>query len=126
MAAPTFLWRDASEGAVAWSIEVAFSDGSAGITVRTRGERVRIGEIDARAIAETNVLPKLTPQEAAAQSWEAGCGDLGSDQEALCVERPATVTISGFGEKDSRQAVSRGRVALKTSKDPVGAPDLLP
>src|ERR1017187_5946493 len=34
MAAPTFLWRDPSEGAIAWSIEVAFSDGSAGITVR--------------------------------------------------------------------------------------------
>ena len=121
MAAPTFLWRDASEGAVAWSIEVAFSDGSAGITVRTRGERVRIGEIDARAIAETNVLPKLTPQEAAAQSWKPDAETWGAIKKHS-VERPATVTISGFGEKDSRQAVSRGRVALKTSKDPVGAP----
>ena len=121
MAAPTFIWRDASEGAVAWSIEVAFSDGSAGITVRTRGERLRIGEIDARAIAETNVLPKLTPQEAAAQSWKPDAETWGAIKKHS-VERPATVTISGFGEKDSRQAVSRGRVAIETSKDPVGAP----
>jgi tetratricopeptide (TPR) repeat protein len=121
MAAPTFLWRDASEGAAAWSIEVAFSDGSAGITVRTRGERVRIGEIDPRVIAETNELPKLTPQQAAEQSWKPDAETWAAIKKHSA-ERPATVTISGFGEKDSRQAVSRGRVAIKTSKDPVGAP----
>src|ERR1017187_2361844 len=108
-------------GAAAWSIEVAFSDGSAGITVRTRGERMRIGEIDARVIAETNVLPTLTPQQAAAQSWKPDAETWGAIKKHS-VEHPATVTISGFGEGDSRQALSRGRVAIKTSKDPVGAP----
>ena len=124
MAAPTFLWRDVSEGAVAWSIEVAFSDGSAGITLRTRGERVRLGEIDARAIAPTNVLPTLTPQEAAAQSWKPDAETWAAIKKHS-VERPATVTISGFGERLAPGRLPRpgGHPDLERSG---GRADLLP
>jgi tetratricopeptide (TPR) repeat protein len=38
------------------------------------------------------------------------------------VASAATVTITGFGGDAPNEAVSRGKVALRTSKDPVGAP----
>ena len=59
--APTFLWRDGAESTTVWLIDVAFADGSAGIQVKSPGERLRLGEIDPRCIGETNELPKLTP-----------------------------------------------------------------
>jgi hypothetical protein len=55
---------------------VTFSDGSAGLLVMSSGERLHIGEIDPRAISQTNELPKLTLKEAAARSWKTGCPDL--------------------------------------------------
>jgi tetratricopeptide (TPR) repeat protein len=119
--APTFLWRDAAEAATAWLIEVAFADGSPRIQVKSRGERLRSGEIDARSIAETNEPPKLTPQQAAAHTWGPDAETWAAIKEHS-VERPATVTITGFRDQNPGQAVSRGRVAIQTSKDPVGAP----
>jgi len=119
--APTFLWRDAAESTTVWLIDVAFAEGSAGIQAKSRGERLRIGEIDPRCIAETNELPKLTPQESAAQSWTPDAATWAAIKKHS-TERPATVTITGFRDKNPDQAVSRGRVIIQTSKDPVGAP----
>ena len=34
----------------------------------------------------------------------------------------AMITISGFNENDGKNVLSRGRVSIQTSKDPVGAP----
>jgi tetratricopeptide (TPR) repeat protein len=119
--APTFLWRDADEGAAAWLIEVAFADGAAGIQVKSQGERMRIGEIDPRCVANTNKLPELTPQQAAARTWIPDA----ATWEAIkkhSVGHLATVTITGFRDKNLGEAVSRGQVTLQTSPDPVGAP----
>lgn len=69
MTSPAFLWRDAAESATTWRIDVAFADGSVGIQVSAPGERLRIGEIDRRCVAQTNDLPTLTPREAASRSW---------------------------------------------------------
>jgi len=116
--APTFLWRDAINGAETWQIEVVFTDGSAPITATSKGERLRIGEIDPRCVAETNELPKLTPQQAAARTWT----PLPAVWEAIkrhSSEHDATVTITGI---QGGRPVSAGRVTIKTSKDPVGAP----
>jgi tetratricopeptide (TPR) repeat protein len=119
--APTFLWRDAAESTRVWLIDVAFADGSAGIQAKSQGERLRIGEIDPRCTAETNELPKLTPQEAAARSWTPDAATWAAIKKHS-TERPATVTITGFRDENPDQAVSRGRVIIQTSKDPVGAP----
>jgi tetratricopeptide (TPR) repeat protein len=119
--APTFLWRDAAESATMWLIEVAFTDGSPAIQVKSRGARLRLGEIDPRCVAETNQLPKLTPEEAAARSWTPEA----ATWEAIkkhSTERPATVTITGLRDQNPDQALSRGRIVMQTSKDPVGAP----
>jgi hypothetical protein len=52
--APTFLWYDPAENATVWLIEAASGDGFPGVRVIAQGERPRIGEIDERAIGETN------------------------------------------------------------------------
>jgi len=61
-APPTLLWRDPGEQATAWQIDVAFSDGSAGIRIQTPGERMKIGEIDPRCVGPTNQPPKERPK----------------------------------------------------------------
>ncbi|HWR53611.1 MAG TPA: hypothetical protein VN428_21055, partial [Bryobacteraceae bacterium] len=67
--APLFLWRDAAVSATSWRIDVTFSDGSAPVSAQAAGERMRTGEIDPRAVAATNALPKVTRQQAAARTW---------------------------------------------------------
>jgi len=39
---PTFQWRDASDSAASWTIDVTFNDGSAAIHAQSGGERLRI------------------------------------------------------------------------------------
>ncbi len=119
--APTFLWRDPTENSKTWRIDVTFGDGSAGMRVISRGEGLRIGEIDPRCIAKTNELPKLTPRQAAAHGWTPDARTWGAIKRHS-VERPATVTITGLRDKNPDHAVSRGQVTIQTSKDPVGAP----
>jgi tetratricopeptide (TPR) repeat protein len=117
---PTFLWRDASNSASVWTINVAFT-GSAGIRVKSPGERLRIGEIDPRCVSETNELPKLTPQQAAARTWIPDA----VTWEAIkrhSTKHSATITITGFQDEHLHHPVSRGAVVIQTSKDPVGAP----
>jgi len=119
MAAPTFLWRDTSAGrdasgkAVAWKIDVVFADGSDAIHVASKGERMKIGEIDPRGISATNKLPELTPEQAAAHTWKPDDATWAAIK-AHSVNGAATVTISG--------PASRGSMQLSTSADPVGAP----
>jgi TPR repeat/WD40-like Beta Propeller Repeat len=118
---PTFLWRDASDSASAWTIDVAFTDGSAGIRAKSVGERLRIGEIDPRCVSASNELPKLTPQQAAARTWIPDA----ATWEAIkshSKEHPATITITGFQDEPLAHPVSRGAVVIHTSMDPVGAP----
>ena len=118
---PTFLWRDASDSASVWTIDVAFTDGSAGIRAESAGERLRIGEIDPRCISASNEPPKLTPQQAAARTWipDAATWEAMKRQSK---EHPATVTITGFQDEHLDHPVSRGAVVIQTSMDPVGAP----
>ena len=49
--APTFLWRDPTETARRWRIEVEFGDGVAAIRAETSGERLRIAPMDPRTVA---------------------------------------------------------------------------
>ena len=119
--APTFLWRDAAENATVWRINVTFGDGSAGIHRKSLGERMRIGEIDPRCISNTNEMPKLTPRQAAARTWTPDV-ETWETIKRHSAEHPATVTITGLRDTNVEQAISRGRITIHTSKDPVGAP----
>jgi len=118
---PTFLWRDASNLASVWMIEVKFSDGSAAIRAKSAGERLRVGEIDPRCVSPSNELPKLTPQQAAARTWIPEAATWQAIKRHS-TEHPATITITGFQDGHLDHPVSRGVVVIQTSKDPVGAP----
>jgi tetratricopeptide (TPR) repeat protein len=118
---PTFIWRDTATNATRWRIDIVFNDGSAGIHAQSAGEPLGIGEIDPRCVSPTNELPKLTPEQAAAHTWIPAAG-VWEAIKKHSVADAAVVTISGFREQDPRHAVSRGRVTIHTSKDPVGAP----
>ncbi|HWR54757.1 MAG TPA: tetratricopeptide repeat protein [Bryobacteraceae bacterium] len=115
---PAFQWRDAADGATHWTIEVTFADGSPALRIQTSGDRMRIGDVDPRAIAETNELPRLSAQRAAARVWRPHpqTWDVIKRQS---MKGPATVTISGLG---GNELLSSGRISIRTSRDPVGAP----
>ncbi|HTS32154.1 MAG TPA: hypothetical protein VMH81_40065, partial [Bryobacteraceae bacterium] len=119
--APTFLWRDAAQDARAWLIEVAFADGTPAIRSRSAGEHLDVGEIDPRCVASTNEPPRLTRQQAADRTWTPDA-NVWHEIKKHSVERPATITISGYRDRKFRQAVSRGSVTIQTSRDPAGAP----
>jgi tetratricopeptide (TPR) repeat protein len=116
--APQFLWRDTRSGATEWTIDVALSGRKEPLRVRTRGEKLRIGEIDPRAVSETNAPPALTPEQAAARTWRPESGMWDAIKKAS-VSAPATITITGYR---AGAVISRGQVRIGTSADPVGAP----
>jgi Flp pilus assembly protein TadD len=118
---PVFLWRDSSQTASFWVIDVRFGDHSHGIQAKSRGEKRPIGEIDERCAKAGAVPPQLSPEEGAGHSWMPDT----ETWEAIkthSVKRLATVTIIGFEDEASTQPVSRGQVTFQTSTDPVGAP----
>jgi tetratricopeptide (TPR) repeat protein len=122
MTAPTVLWRDAFQdgtgAATRWHIEVSFADGSAPIELESAGEAMRLGPIDPRCVSPTNELPRLTPEQAAAHTWKPDPATWAAIKQRS-VEHAAAVTITGWR---AERAVSRGRMSLRTSRDPVGAP----
>jgi tetratricopeptide (TPR) repeat protein len=118
---PTFLWRDAAKGVALWRIDVSFADGTAALHATSKGERLRPGRIDPDCVADTNEPPTLTPQLAAAHTWTP------EPAAWTAIKRhstagAATVTITGFHAGAPEQAVSRGKVVIRTSRDKVGAP----
>ncbi len=117
--APLFLWRDSAARAAAWTIEATFADGTAAIRVQARGEPMRVGEIDPRAVAPTNTPPRLSPAQAAARTWRPN-PEIWTAIKKHSTRQPATITITG--RNAAGQAVSRGRIVIRTSNDPVGAP----
>jgi Flp pilus assembly protein TadD len=121
IAAPTFLWRDPAAGISKWRIEVAFFDKTNPIRVTSPGELMKIGQIDERCIAETNELPKLSPEQAVTHTWKPA-PEVWAEIKKRSTGSFATVTISGYREAGAAQPVSRGQVTIGTSKDPVGAP----
>ena len=118
---PTFLWHDGSAAAASWRVDVEFSDGSPALHLPVRGEPPSVGEIDPRCIAETNKLPALTPEQASARSWTPD-SKTWENIKKHSVAGPATATFTGLSAAEPAQGVSRGRVAFRTSRDPVGAP----
>jgi hypothetical protein len=110
-APPAFVWRDATRGVTRWRIEVSFPDGAAPVRVRTAGPRLRVGPIDPDCVAGTNQPPRVP----AGRTWS----PTPALWESIKKHAAATVTITGLR---GGAAVSRGRVTIHTSKDPVGAP----
>jgi tetratricopeptide (TPR) repeat protein len=119
--APTFLWRDPDTRPTSWVIDVTFANGSPGLRSESRGEQMRIGEIDPRCVSSTNEPPRLTPEQAAAHTWTP---DAGTWEAIKSNSRKyaATLIITGYQSNNPGRAVSRGQVSIRASSDPVGAP----
>ncbi|MFZ1087514.1 MAG: tetratricopeptide repeat protein [Terracidiphilus sp.] len=115
---PTFIWHDAARSVANWRINIAFADGSPAIHAQSKGEALKIGEIDPRCISSTNELPKLTPEQASAHTWIPDSITWSAIKKHSAAGA-ATVSITGLRGND---AVSLGQVTITTSKDPLGAP----
>ncbi len=114
----SFRWRDGANTAVLWRIEITFADGASPIVVKTKGERMKVGEIDPRGIAELNELPVLTAEEAAGHIWTPD-DETWSAIKRHSREMETTVAVTGLS---GARVVSSGRSTFRTSADPVGAP----
>ena len=119
MMAPTFQWRDAADGtATEWQIDITFADGSAPLHVSSKGEYMKVGEIDQRCVSSTNKLPELTPEQAADHTWAPDA----ATWEAIrkhAVNGKATIAIAGVS---GGAAVSHGSMQMSVSADAVNAP----
>jgi len=118
---PTFLWHDAAVSADRWRIEVSFADHSAPLRLESRGDLMKMDEIDPRCVSPTNELPRLTPELAGSHTWTPDALTW-SKIKKHSLSGPATVVISGFKLSDPRTLLSTGQTVIATSKDPVGAP----
>lgn len=120
-AAPTFLFRDSVSSNTAWRAEIRFSGGGPPLRLEVQARWLEPGEIDYRAVADTNELPKLPPEKAATRSWRPERAVWEEIQRRL-LERLATIVFEGYSALEPEKTVSSGSVTLRTSKDPVGAP----
>jgi tetratricopeptide (TPR) repeat protein len=114
---PTFIWRDGV--ASSWAIEIRFADRSPTLQAESKGERMRLGDIDPDCIAETNEPPRLNAQQAASWVWQPDAATW-KTMQAHSVLAPATLVVTG--RKEDGQSVSGAQISFTTSVDPVGAP----
>jgi Flp pilus assembly protein TadD len=117
---PTFLWRDASETAKRWVVEISFADHASRIRVEAPGEHMQLGEIDPKAVSDDQHL-QLTPEQAVSRTWIPDAGTWAKIKQQS-VKKPARIAITGFADDDLKLPVSGGSVTISTSRDPVGAP----
>jgi tetratricopeptide (TPR) repeat protein len=115
---PTFLFHDSAGNASRWRIDIDFGGHAPAIHVESKGEGLRVGEIDPRCVSPNNELPKLTPELASARTWVPDTA-IWAAIKKQSVADAATVTITGVSDSGP---VSSGRVRIRTSSDPVGAP----
>jgi tetratricopeptide (TPR) repeat protein len=118
---PQFEWRDEIPEATAWRIEITFADGAAPLRFLSKGEGMRVGEIDPECAAETNKPPTLTPRQAAAHTWRPDPADWETIKRHS-IQGPASIIIEGYAPAEPDRALSQGSSAIRTSTDPVGAP----
>ena len=116
-AAPAFLFRDETP-AVHWKIETRFTSGGPPLGSECACERMRVGEIDPRAVSDTNRPPELTPELAAARVWKPDA----RTWSAIRQNGARGVEIVFTGLSGDGKPVSSGHVSIGISQDPVGAP----
>ena len=116
---PTFLWRETAGGAIAWRVEVRFSERGPRVKENSPGEKPRIGEIDTTLVGY--VPPTLTAEQEAQHTWKPD-PKLWEKIKTHSQKHAATLVITGFRDKSLKQPVSSGQTTFETSMDPVGAP----
>jgi tetratricopeptide (TPR) repeat protein len=120
MVAPTFLWHDSTPQVTLWCINVALPD-SSHLTIVTRGPGPKKPHIDERCRGANNRIYTGTPYQQTAHTWSPSpvVWDAIAKQPAL---KPIAFTFLGLSEKRGFRVLSKGRVSLSISADPIGAP----
>jgi Flp pilus assembly protein TadD len=114
--APTFLWHDTSPAAQSWAIRVVPATVAQAFTVRVPGTLFTRSAPD----PDAGPLPELTAEQASTHTWK-------PDEETwarikrLGRESPLTIELAGLAE-DGKTELSRAKVTISVSRDPVGAP----
>ena len=114
---PAFLWHDPSNASSRCVIEVNFADDSNSIRIDVPGERFHAGE------ADPNAGPGLamTEEQASTLTWKPDA-DTWIKIKCHSVASPASISIQGFADSDSKEPIAAAKVSISTSADPVGAP----
>ena len=120
LVAPTFLWRDKDSKANHWAIDITGKQGGEPLRFDCPGDPPPRGEIDKRCISETNEIYVPYAEDGPVHSWTPDTKTWKRIQQR-CGKSGATVTIVGCRKDRPQKALSRGRIAISVSKDPVGA-----
>jgi tetratricopeptide (TPR) repeat protein len=115
--APEFLWRDRAQAAKFWTVEATFADGAPATGTAVRGEPMRLGPLDPRCASSA----ELSAQQRDTRTWRPDA-ETWTAIKRHSVDAPAAILIHGYRDAGLRDLVSTGRVAILTSRDPVGAP----
>jgi Tfp pilus assembly protein PilF len=119
-APPTFLFRDTDSGSTRWRVHLRFLDGGPERQTPVEGQWLKVGDIDYRAIAPTNQLPELTPEQASLRTWRPE-ESLWAEIKQRSAQHPVNILFEGLRAGDDTP-VSTGSVTIRTASDPVGAP----
>ena len=116
--APAFLWNDRRADAETWMVAIGFDSSATRIYVLTNGMRSAAAQLDSECIRPNNRWEELPRR-----SWTPDSG-LWKAIKDRSRERVAHVDMYGIARTPdgTHVPVSHGRLALLTSKDPVGAP----
>jgi Flp pilus assembly protein TadD len=120
LAAPTFVWSDPATEADTWLIDLAFDANH--VYVLTQGTTLPPAtDSDPRSISQATAAYRPPVPSTPARRWRPDPN--GWDRiRQLSTRRVAAVTITGFSGDRPDKALSRGRVRLSISEDPVAAP----
>jgi len=119
---PTFLWHDKTAKSDTWFVNIEFQgDVADSITVLVPGDSRPEGEIDPAAISSTNEIYRGTEYQQTARAWKPSAA-LWKEIKRRSLGKNATLTFTGFDSSSPGKALSRGKVQITISKDPVGAP----
>jgi len=116
---PTFLWHDSNERADLWLINVAFTSRPYNIYIITAGKQTE-PYIDSEAVSSTNEHYKRSDYDISARAWTPD-ESTWEKIKSKCVEKTATLTISGFNSEGSSAFFSKGEMEFAMSGDAVGA-----
>jgi Flp pilus assembly protein TadD len=117
--APTFIWHDAAEHVAVWQVKVTFAGKGRPMSLDSHGEKPQVGEIDESYAGFEP--PALTAEEETAHTWKPD-DRTWAEIKRRSAKSAATVTVTGFGDERRAEPVSQGRVVIRTSADPAGAP----